>query len=235
MSTAATQRSKAEQFTSEQSLAYLRQHNVPSHLNNLLKRILLEKPTDPLAAMEKELRDVAAKRKQTAEGHAAVPSVSTHSNNNSSNNIKSAGEEKATATKAKSSGESPSTAAVADPSRPQQAATVAAAAPAVEPAQSPSEGKTVEVKPVVTTVVEPPVAERPVDLSANVEPDVAPQEPAAADQEQNCLSTSGGLPDSNAGITEPAGEQENILHADAPSAEDCNAAPSTTNEYSSVE
>jgi hypothetical protein len=65
-------RSKAESLTGEVSLQYLRHHDVPSVVNEILAAILVSQPADPLAAIERHLRDVALRR-GAARASAAKP------------------------------------------------------------------------------------------------------------------------------------------------------------------
>jgi hypothetical protein len=65
-------RSKAESLTGEVSLQYLRHHDVPSVVNEILAAILASQPADPLAAIEHQLRDVALRR-GAARASAAKP------------------------------------------------------------------------------------------------------------------------------------------------------------------
>lgn len=70
-------RSKADTLTSEVSLQYLRHHNLPVAINEILTALLASQPSDPLATIERELRDMA--RKRAAAAATKVPATTPQS------------------------------------------------------------------------------------------------------------------------------------------------------------
>jgi hypothetical protein len=72
---ASAARSKAESLTSDVCIQYLRQHNVPASVNDIIARILATKPSDPLVVMEKAFREESRLRAAAAATNNVRPRV----------------------------------------------------------------------------------------------------------------------------------------------------------------
>ncbi|CUI15561.1 Hypothetical protein, putative [Bodo saltans] len=136
-------RSKADSLTSDASLQYLRHHDVPTVINEILAAILAAQPTDPLVAIEHQLREVALRRAAAnARANAAKPQAKTAGIHSSS-----PAREKVVATKTPKTTPSPTTPTPA-----------ASQATPVEPLQPPEAAATKTPQVVFVEVAEPAAA-----------------------------------------------------------------------------
>jgi hypothetical protein len=66
LSTESSNARRIRELVGEASIAYLQQHGIPAAINNIVERILLDMPDDPLKALEERLRAAAREAQQQA-------------------------------------------------------------------------------------------------------------------------------------------------------------------------